>query len=109
MASAATREQNNIISGKTIGSLVLGALVSGLVAGAFGYARLANSDHFALSTLDRAFTALSAEIPATYVRQDVYSADVRAFRDELNEAERRDEEIIKGNKEILHLLLTGKK
>lgn len=102
MAGSHHLQQDSIVSGKTIGSLVLGALVTGLVGGAFGYARIANSDHFTLSTLDRAFTAFSAEVPSTYVRQDLYRSDVERMQKDIAD-------IKKTNEEILRHLLTGGK
>lgn len=51
------REQA-VLSGRAIGTLVLGALVTGLVAGAFAAYRTLNSDHFLIISLGDRVTAI---------------------------------------------------
>lgn len=54
---------------------LVGALLTGMVSGAFGVARLANSDHFVLmATTDKV-----SRIEETYVTKEVYTELCKRF------------------------------
>lgn len=60
-------EKTYTISAKWAISIVVGALLTGMVSGAFGLVGILNSDHFTVLALDTKIR----EIESNYVRKDV--------------------------------------
>jgi hypothetical protein len=68
------------ISFKWAVSIVVGALLTGMVGGAFGLVGILNSDHFTVLALDTKVK----EIESTYVRKDVNDLEHRMIEQKLD-------------------------